>query len=69
MCQTLAFAPAYRKTVSPGRAPVHVADQLGQLRKPACPGTVYCRLVDFRPGQPIRAFGVDFDEAEFATPG
>jgi hypothetical protein len=68
MCQTLAFSPAYRKSVSPGRAPVYVADQLGQVREVTRPGTVYCRSVDFRPGQPIRAYGVDIDEAEFAIP-
>ena len=68
MCQTLAFAPAYCKSVSPGRAPVHVADHLGQVREAARPGTVYCRPADFRPGQPIRAFGVDVDKAEFPAP-
>ena len=64
----LAYAPAHRKTVSPGRAPVYVADQLGEVREPGRPGTIYCRPADLRPGQPIRAFGVDFDEAEFPAP-
>ena len=68
MCQTLAFSPAYQKSVCPGRAPVHVAYQLGQYPEAAQPGTVYCRPADFRFGQPIRAYGVDFNEAVFATP-
>ena len=69
MCQTLAFSRQWQKTVSPGRAPVHVADQISGRNEPRRPGTVYCRpRLDFRPLKPIRAYALDFDDVGLPPP-